>query len=146
MSFNDNLSALVEKSRQRFSRMSASAGERLFSPRATRASTRPSVNFASPLPGLPAALPHDDGVGVSGEFSLSSGVSGGVGDLSLFVLTPDLKSSFCLGSVARGLKFCTRGQGVCSIGGHNKKINVVENDLYISSGRNSGFFKPSHSF
>lgn len=89
MSLNDDLAALVEKSRQRFSRLSATAGERLFSPRATRASSKPSVIFKSPLPGKPEALPHDDGVGVSGELSLSSGVSGGVGDLSLFVLSPD---------------------------------------------------------
>ena len=139
MSFNEDLAALVEKSRQRFSRLSASAGERLFSPRITRSGAQ--VNFASPLPGRsagPGSIP-DAGVGDSGELSLPGVSGGGSGDLSLFVLSPELKSSLCLGTVARGLKFCTKGKGVCSTGGHAKKIEVVEHDLYISTGRNSAF-------
>ena len=144
MSLNADLASLAESTRQRLSRLSASAGERLFSPRLSRAAgTRPSVAFASPLPGGVDARPSlslDAGVGASGEFSFSSGVSGGgTGDLSVFVLSPELKSSLCLGTVARGLKFCTRGAGVCPVVGHNKKVDVVEHDLYISTGRNSAF-------
>ncbi len=44
------------------------------------------------------------GVGVSGEFSLSGGVTSG---LSAFVMMPDSMDSLCFGVVAGGVKFCT---------------------------------------
>jgi hypothetical protein len=54
-------------------------------------------------------------------------------------MSPDLKSSLCLGAVARGLKFCTLGSGHCTFTTHTKKVDVVEGALYLSSGRNSAF-------
>ena len=141
---NIDLSALAEKTRQRLSRLSASAGERLFaSPRPIRDVLRPGVSFAT-TPSRPPPdqfdSSHGAGVGAFGEFSVSSGFSGGgSGDLTLFVLSSEMKSSLCLGSVAKGLKFCTSGAGVCLKTSHTKKIEVVVGDLYLSAGRNSAF-------
>lgn len=43
------------------------------------------------------------------SLSLPRVFPGGVssGDLSLFVFTPEMKGNLCLGTVAKGLKFCT---------------------------------------
>lgn len=72
MSSNIDLTALIERNCQRFTRLSASAGERLFSPQSR------GVSFSSPLcaPG-PRDSAHGGGVGGSGESVTSSGVSGG---------------------------------------------------------------------
>jgi hypothetical protein len=142
MSSQLDLAALAEKTHQRLTRLTASAtsaGERLFSPSTAR--SQPTVAFLTPQRSSDlGASVHAGGVGDSGELSLSSVASGGgAGDLSLFIMSPDLKRSLCLRAVSRGLKFCTLGASHCTFTTHSKKVDVVEGDLYLSAGRNSGF-------
>ncbi len=54
-------------------------------------------------------------------------------------MTPDLLESLCCGAVAGGVKLCTLGAGACSFLMHSKKVEVVTNHVYVSTGRNSAF-------
>jgi hypothetical protein len=84
------------------------------------------------------SVDHPDvlGVGVSGEFSMAGGVSGG---LTAFVMTPDLLEKLCCGSVAGGVKFCTLGATACGFTTHVKRVAMERNHLYVSGGQNSAF-------
>lgn len=79
MSSQLDLAALAEKTRQRLTRLTASAtsaGERLFSPSAAR--SQPTVAFLTPQRSSDLEISvHAGGVGDSGELSLSSVASGG---------------------------------------------------------------------
>jgi hypothetical protein len=86
-----------------------------------------------------SSLATGDGGGSTGEFSLRT--TGGPGDLSVFLLTPDIASKLCLGAVSGGVKFCTRG-ATCSIQAHTKKVPVEPGHLYISSVNRSAFSQP----
>ncbi len=76
------------------------------------------------------------GVGVSGEFLLAGGVSGG---LSAFIVTPGLLAMMCCGAVAGGVKFCTLGARSCQFTTHHKKVEVFQDHIYVAAGRNSAF-------
>jgi hypothetical protein len=97
----------------------------------TMAGVSDSNSRLSPLTG--------DGVGSSGEFFPRA--NSGSGDLSVFVLTPEIASKVCLGSVTGGVKFCTRGNN-CSIQSHAKKVVVSMGDIYISSNKNFAYSHP----
>ena len=51
----------------------------------------------------------------------------------------EIKKNLCLGSVAKGLKFCTLGSTVCQRPSHQKKPKVVVGDLNKGAGRNSAY-------
>ena len=136
-----SFAAKAEQVRLRLASMqtaAASAGSRLFSPRPT-AGSRPTVSFKTP-PRLPVGSAEDLAED-SGEYSsLFVFAGGGAGDLSLFLLSPDVKSSLCQGVVKGGLKFCTLGAGTCSYSSHLKKKAVLdENHLYIAADNRSAF-------
>jgi hypothetical protein len=78
-------------------------------------------------------------VGSSGEFS-SFHLSGGVaGDLSVFVLTPELLQNMCCGAVSGGVKFCTLGASRCTYTSHQKKVGGYPNEFYITAPRNTAY-------
>jgi hypothetical protein len=140
MASQRDLSRFAEDTRRRFARLSASAGERFFSPRGS--GRPPSVQF----PSTPArasepyvAVAPDASVGSSGEF-FSPPLSGGVsGSLPVVLMKPEFLRSLCLGSVSKGLKFCTLGAEACTYYTHSKKIKVVPEDLYIMADNKSAF-------
>jgi len=74
------------------------------------------------------------GIGVSGELSAAGGVAGG---LTAFVLTPDLFAQLCCGAVAGSVNFYTLGSNACTFIKHQKKVDVVVNHIYLSTGHNS---------
>jgi hypothetical protein len=75
MSSQLDLAALAERTHQRLSRLSA-AGERLFSPSTAR--PQPTVAFLTPTRSTDLeATAHAGEVAGTGEYSLSSSVSGG---------------------------------------------------------------------
>mmetsp|Transcript_10104 Transcript_10104/g.14571 ORF Transcript_10104/g.14571 Transcript_10104/m.14571 type:complete len:742 (-) Transcript_10104:1161-3386(-) len=94
--------------------------------------------------GLPGGLVLDRGLGPSGEFSALR-LSGGVGDLQLFEMTPDLMQTMCCGVVSKGTKFCTLGAVKCSTKAHSKKVAVFSNELYIASPRGGSAFTHHHA-
>ena len=87
--------------------------------------------------GVPAG---EEQVGVFGELSSASRVSGGVvGGLPVFVMSPELLEFACCGAVSRGITFCTLSSAVCTTKSHAKKVEVIPNHLYISTGRDSAY-------
>jgi len=83
-----SFAAKAEQVRLRLASMqtaAASAGSRLFSPRPATgvAGARPTVSFFTPTRSVPSGGTPEDLVEDSGEFS------------SLFLLSPDFKSSLC---------------------------------------------------
>jgi hypothetical protein len=138
-----SFAAKAKQVRQRLATMQtavASAGARLFSPR-TPAGTRPTVTFSTPDRGLVPGGPDGGVVESSGEYSSISVFSGGgVGDLLLFLLSLDMKSSLCLGLVKGGLKFCTLGKGSCSYSSHlKKKASLQDDHLFIAADTRSAY-------
>jgi hypothetical protein len=91
MSFQLNLAAFTESARDRLARLETSGGalrERFRSP-----PPRPPLSTTSSSPPARAlGLTSDLGVGSSGEFSLSSRVSGGLGRLGPLFVRDDLGS------------------------------------------------------
>jgi len=138
-----SFAAKAEQVCQRLATMqtaAASAGARLFSLR-TPAGTRPMVTFSTPARGLVPGGPDGGVVESSGEYSSISVFSGGgAGDLSLFLLSPGMKSSLCLGLVKGGLKFCTLGKGSCSYSSHlKKKASLQDDHLFIAADTRSAY-------
>lgn len=88
------------------------------------------------LRGLGPEATNALGGGVSGESLLSRGVPGG---LSAFIMIPELYDGLCCDAVAGGVKFCTLGVGVCTFSTHSKKVVVVPDHLYVSTGCQSAF-------
>ena len=138
-----SFAAKAEQVRLRLANMqtaAASAGSRLFSPRLA-AGPRPTVSFLTPTRSAAPGDTAEDLVEDSGEFSSFLSVAGGgAGDLSLFLLSPDIKSSLCLGLIRGGLKFCTMGAGRCNFSSHvKKKAETWDNHLYIAADSKSAF-------
>jgi hypothetical protein len=116
-SFPLSLSSLSNNAKERLARLDSFGGAlraRLLSPVPEVASgpglpgspSRLSGSSAATLPaggslGLGFGVPAGSEVGVSGEFLLSGGVSGG---LTAFVVTPELLDTLCCGAVAGGVK------------------------------------------
>lgn len=125
MASQRDLAGFAEDARKHFAHLSVSAGERLFSPRSL--DHPPAVQFlGSPTRASVPDVASGVAVGSFGE-SLSPPFSeGGVlGSFSLFLMKPEFHSSLCLGSVAKGLKYCTLRCGTCSYTAHSKKVKVV---------------------
>jgi len=153
MSFNFKLVALTKSARDHLARLEMQGSalrEHILSPASRVSVGSPAVSrgvaYPSPPPRFAAGgLSTASGeVGVSGEFLLSSGVSGGdAAVLSVFEMTADLHGLLCLGVVGNGLKFCTLGADQCLFMTHSKKASMDVGSLYISSGRNSAFARHS---
>jgi hypothetical protein len=56
-----------------------------------------------------------------------------------FVVTPGLLAMMCCGTLAGGVKFCTLGAKSCNFSTHHKKVEVLQDHLYVAAGRNSAF-------
>jgi len=144
-SFQLNLSNLTLGAKERIARLDAAGGafHSLLSPPPLSAAAVASGSDSLPAPPLAPGgrlsveqlVPS--GAGVSGESFVSGGPSSG--GLLVFVVTPELHASLCCGSVAGGVKFCTLGADACTFTTHSKKVEVLVNSLYVSTGRNSAF-------
>lgn len=149
-SFQLNLSSLTLGARERLARLDAAGGAiKAFLSPAASGTAAPTVSSSSAIGSSTspsAAAPEGSrlsveqlltgGGGRSDEFILAGGSTGG---LSVFVTTPDLLDTMCLGAVSGGVKFCTLDSSVCSFTTHAKKVEVRPGAIYISTGRQSAF-------
>mmetsp|Transcript_15764 Transcript_15764/g.22500 ORF Transcript_15764/g.22500 Transcript_15764/m.22500 type:complete len:328 (-) Transcript_15764:1200-2183(-) len=134
------LSSARSRAADRFARLQDTPGGLLASFRSPSASAASGHSSLAPDgSGLPGGLSLDLGVGASGEFSALHVSGGGVGDLQLFEMSPDLLDTMCCGVVANGSTFCTLGSMKCSIKKHSRKVKVYPGELYISAGKTSAY-------
>lgn len=109
-----------------FSGRASPQGIRSSGPAGTRA-------FASSLPEGAAGV-----IGSGGSSGESNRSNGGT-SCPVFVTTPEVIASICMGAVNGGVKFCTLGADTCSYSTHEKKVSVKENHIYIASTNKSAF-------
>jgi hypothetical protein len=138
-SFPLSLSSLSNNAKERLARLDSVGGAlraRLLSPVPEVASGSAATLPAGGSLGLGFGVSAGSEVGVSGEFLLSGGISGG---LTAFVVTPESLDTLCCGAVAGGVKFCTLGSRSCSFTMHQRKAEVFSGHIYVLAGRNSAF-------
>jgi hypothetical protein len=83
-----------------------------------------------------------DGEGGSGEFIVRAGGGPGPKNYSIFILSPELSDTLCLGSVNNGIKFCMASGKECTVGTHSKKVAVEHHHIYVNAGKGAAFSDP----